>query len=261
LKRLVGGPSKNRPRPLAERGYIICATARTGSSFFDELLSSTGVLGRPQEYFSYIARRHSEPDYPSDPRKQLRMIRTAGATPNGIYGVKLLASHFKLIDGRVDPFQDLPNARLIRLRRLDLLDQAISLARAEQTGKYGSRLPAKPPLGYDAAHIRACTQTLRDEEARLDAMIAEVGATPISLDYETLIADPQAAVDRVAALMEIAEPTPIRWQKVHSRIQRDEISAEWRRRFLAEVGPGLQELPRAAAAATPPSPPGSASAS
>jgi LPS sulfotransferase NodH len=75
---------------LIIRGYTICTTPRTGSNFLCELLSSTGVLGRPREYFNGAGRRlHDDPTYPDDPAGQFRRILTMGATPNGVYGLKV----------------------------------------------------------------------------------------------------------------------------------------------------------------------------
>ena len=34
------------------KGYAICTTIRSGSTWLSELLASTGQLGRPAEYFS-----------------------------------------------------------------------------------------------------------------------------------------------------------------------------------------------------------------
>ncbi|WP_204276604.1 Stf0 family sulfotransferase, partial [Klebsiella aerogenes] len=75
-----------------------CGAPRTGSNYFCELLSSTGVLGRPREYFNGAARRvHDDPDYPDDPHAQVARILTMGATPNGIYGLKLFPGLFDAV--------------------------------------------------------------------------------------------------------------------------------------------------------------------
>lgn len=243
----------------AERGYIICANPRSGSSYFDELLGSTRVLGKPLEYFNYKTRSKFDPAYPEDPKLQLEIVRTRGATPNGIYGLKLLPLHLEIIDGRVDPFRDLPNYQLIRLRRSDLLGQAISLTRAEQTGKFGSRHAPAEPRGYDCGHIRACLQTLFDYDALWQEIIGRLGVQPLELEYEALIQDPQKAVDQVAAFLGVKERARIRWRKVRSIVQRDETSLEWRERFLADTGGEFRHL--VDFRSKPPSTPGSASAS
>lgn len=258
IRRFRGRGGAERDTVLAERGYVICTTPRSGSTYFCSLLSSTGLLGRPREYFNVSDRRNGDPAYPSDPRNILDAIRSTGATANGIYAVKLHPSHLQFIDGRVDPLRDLPNARLLRLVRRDRLGQAISLARAEQTGKYGSRQPSAAPRAYDGAQIRACLERLQEYEALWAGLMKGLGVWPLEIHYESLTLDPQAAVDRVAGLMGVPQPAPIDLRRVPNVVQRDEISEEWRRRFLAETGDAFRHL---AWPVTPPSPPDSASAS
>ena len=74
------------------------------------------------------------------------------------------------------------------------------------------------------------------EEARWSLYFARTGAAPLELTYEALVADPQAAVDAVAALMEIDPIPAIDPAKVEVQPQRDALSAAWRARFLVEEG-------------------------
>src|SRR5258708_7421733 len=100
---------------MAVRGYAICTAARSGSNFLDELLTSTGQLGRPMEYFNAVARRATGmPDYPDDPEAQLAAILNLGATPNGVYGVKLFAEQFDAVAATRWPLR-LPNLRFVHL--------------------------------------------------------------------------------------------------------------------------------------------------
>ena len=103
------------------RGYAICGTARSGSTYFCELLSSTGRLGVPTEYFSHSAMLWRDRNYPADPRLQFEAVKSKGATPNGIYGVKIFTPHLAAIGGVVDPLRELPNLKFVRLRRRDRL--------------------------------------------------------------------------------------------------------------------------------------------
>ena len=42
IRYLYGSPTSS---------YLICTTPRSGSTFLSEALASTGVAGRPEEYF------------------------------------------------------------------------------------------------------------------------------------------------------------------------------------------------------------------
>jgi len=106
-------------------------------------LTSTGVLGRPLEYFNGPARRQlTDPTYPDDPRQQVVRILTMGRTPNGVYGLKMFASQFREVAGALKLSHELPNLRFVYLRRNDVLGQAISWVRSLQTNQWRSTSPA-----------------------------------------------------------------------------------------------------------------------
>jgi hypothetical protein len=50
------------------------------------------------------------------------------------------------------------------------------------------------------------------------------------------VANPQTEVDRIAAFIGDCSPALIRLELVETKIQRDMVSEEWRRRFQAEFG-------------------------
>lgn len=230
------------PAP-ANRGYVICATPRSGSTYLCELLASTGQLGKPEEYFNTVGRRkHTDPNYPKNPRAQVEIARFMGATPNGIYGVKIMLLQYHRARKRVDLFHALPNLEFLRIRRRDLLGQAISMWRAQQTGQYvASRRANRTPV-YDAQKIRDYLDAVLVMDASWNALMLERGVQPLTFDYEDVVRDPQAAVDRVAALMGLAAPPPINRALVRVTVQRDQESDEWRRRFLADTGEEFRHL-------------------
>jgi LPS sulfotransferase NodH len=226
----------------ANRGYIICATPRSGSSYLCELLTSTNLLGRPLEYFNTPGRRkRSDPKYPKDPRAQIDIIRTVGATPNGIYGVKLLASQTKRLK-RIDPFRTLPNLVVFRLSRADVLAQAISLARAMLTRQFISSDTPRMAAVYDERLIRRCLHRLREQEALWDGIMDDLGAAPPSFEYEDVVKNPQSIVDQIASQMELPQRAMIDNGMVTHAVQRDATSAAWRLRFLADTGDEFRHL-------------------
>lgn len=228
---------------FAERGYVICATPRTGSYFLCDLLRSTGCLGRPHEYFGGPAmRRIGSPDYPLDFAGQVAAVLRDGCTANGVFGAKLFAAQFdrhgrKLFDKLGDP---LP----IFLEREDVLGQAISFTRAAQTDTYfAGDLQEKVPR-FDAALIRDYLEQILRWNAGWQLYFACSGVSPLRLSYEQVTAAPQMAVDRIASALDLAEPARIKPEQLSTTIQRDAISEEWRERFLAtqQGGMGLEIL-------------------
>lgn len=227
--RLVGRP----------RGYVVCATPRSGSNFLCQLLASTGVLGRPREYFNAVGRRkYDDPAYPEDPRLQLDRVLGTGATSNRIYGVKLHAFQLAPLLDQVDPFAELPRVRAIRQRRDDTLGQALSWARAQQTNQHRAGDPPEGVASYGRAQIDASLDFLARENAWWDDHLARIDVPVLEIRYEDLEADPQREVDRVADFLRIGSAT-VRPEVVEVTRQRDGVTAAWRERYVAETS----ELP------------------
>ena len=217
------------------RGYAICTTGRTGSNWLCALLSSTGLLGHPREYFNCAARRQfDDPDYPAEPAGQIRRILSMGATPNGIYGLKVFPPQLEAVTPTCPWTELLPNLRFIWLQRQDLLGQAISAARASQTGQFRSSVPASGVTRYDGDLIRHLLATAIREQARWAFFFARTGIAPLPLHYEEVVSDPQGSVDRIASLIGWREPAPIRPEPIEFRVQRDAVTEDWRARFLRE---------------------------
>ena len=229
------GPAAGDAPTQQLRGYVICAEQRSGSSYLCQLLWSTGLLGRPADYFNSVGRRRNQPDYPEDAEAQLGEILRQGRTENGVYGFKIFAFNFDRVAaarwaGR------LPRLSFIHLNRRDLLGQAISSVRALQTGQYSANFEAGGTPSYDAGHILAELHRFARSEARWAAYFARCGIDPLRLCYEDIEAEPQAGVDKVAALLGLEERPLADLSRVALRVQRDSLSREWRARFIAEMG-------------------------
>jgi trehalose 2-sulfotransferase len=226
-------PDQSRRR--GERGYAICTSGRSGSNLFCQYLSSTGVLGHPLEYFNGAGRRMlGFRDYPDEPGQQLECVLTIGATGNGIYGLKLFPEQLDRVARSVRWTQRLPRLHFVLLDRRDLLAQAISWLRAEQTDRWRAGMASRGAEVYDAARIRDLLRRAARDNARWRVFFACNDIAPVIVAYEDLVAEPQACVDRVARLFGLEGRAPIDASKIDLVIQRDALSAEWRARFLAE---------------------------
>jgi LPS sulfotransferase NodH len=145
---------------VRQRGYAICTQPRSGSNLLCQVLSSTDQLGYPLEYFNGPGRRAlGLPDFPDDPKLQIEAVLRLGATPNGVYAVKLFASQFATFSRRLRWIDLLPNLHFVYLSRDDLLGQAISWVRALQTEQYRSSL-AMLPQHPDVMHLQHITPAL-----------------------------------------------------------------------------------------------------
>jgi trehalose 2-sulfotransferase len=222
-------------RQTANRGYAICTSARSGSNLLCQYLSSTGLLGHPLEYFNASGRRLlGYPDFPGKPAEQIDWILSVGATPNGIFGLKILPFQFDQIAGSIRWTQLLPNIQFVLLERRDRLGQAISAYRAEQTQQWRASLAAQGIATYDGAKIYQQLVALARDYARWNVFFARNGVNPTVIVYEDLAANPQHAVDQVAGLFGIGGQARIAHRRIDLTVQRDATTMEWRARFCDE---------------------------
>lgn len=220
---------------FATRGYAICTSPRSGSNLLCQFLSSTGVLGHPLEYFNAVGRRmFGYPDFPDEPTKQIDWILTAGATPNGIFGLKIFPYQFDQAARAIRWIRLLPSLQFVLLERRDRLGQAISAHRAQQTEQWRSGSAAQGSATYDGGRIYERLVAAARDYARWNVFFARNGIEPTVIVYEDLIANPQSAVDQVARLFAMQGQARVAHRHVDLNIQRDAITDEWRARFCDE---------------------------
>lgn len=236
--------------------YVICATPRTGSTLLCGLLESSGVAGHPASYFN----RRGLHDYattwrldrPADGRIDPAYVRAAiaaGSTPNGIFGVRIMAETLPELvadlapagpdpepEPRVDELELLARSfgrlRFVHLRRRDVVAQAVSWAKALQT-HFWHPGEAVAPGGhdphYDEELIGRLVTGIECFEAAWRRWFTAHGVTPCEVVYETLAADPIGTAESVLdelGLGGAAGPLVIG----HHR-QADEVNADWAARF------------------------------
>lgn len=235
--------------------YLLCGTPRTGSTLLCNLLTSTGVAGRPESYFREPdqhawAERFGVPvaeDGSFDYRAFTAGALRAGTTPNGVFAARIMWGTMGLLIDGLDPgrrrLRDLDvlvdvfgPLRLVHLRRDDVVSQAVSWARAEQTGYWhhgDATASAEPRLDLD--QINALVSTIHDHNAAWHSWFTAQEADPLVVTYENLIADPGHAVLRILRSVGVAAPPGWRPASSHRR-QPDELNADWVRRYHAAYG-------------------------
>ena len=223
----------------ARRGYAICTTIRSGSTWLAELLASTGALGRPAEYFSTrFQKRLLSPRYPEAVRDQAAYALEHGTTPNGVYGFKIYPMQLDALSARLAWTEFFPELRFIHLARRDLLGQAISRVRVNQTLQWRSTLPAAADPRYDGPAILAAMREIVAQDARWQLFFARNGLAPLRLVYEDALPAAAGVVEAVARLVGVDGPVTAAPERIAFGIQRDGLSAAWRARFVAEHGDG-----------------------
>ena len=132
------------------RSYFISTTPRTGSFLLAHALDSTGIAGRPQEYF--------DPNFENLWLERLGIASDAeffekvlpeGTTPNGVFSAKVHWHQFEYLAEKLQsvhgdgPILDLlertfPGLRYVFLTRRDKVRQAVSYYRAIETNVWWS---------------------------------------------------------------------------------------------------------------------------
>ncbi|MFF0370659.1 Stf0 family sulfotransferase [Micromonospora sp. NPDC005087] len=246
--------------------YLICGTPRTGSSLLLGLLESTGVAGHPQAYFrapdeALWAERWLLPrtaDGGFDYAAYVRAARDAGRTDNGVFGAKLMWGTLdEVVDklGMVHPDlagQDVAllerafgRTRFVYLRRDDVLAQAVSWLRAEQTQVWyidgnseisGGDRTGKEPT-FDREGIDGLIQTIDDHNAEWQAWFSATGVRPHVVRYEDLDEDMVAVTRGILHFLGLDMPAGRAVVPQHQR-QADDLNREWIHRYRARSGVG-----------------------
>jgi trehalose 2-sulfotransferase len=239
--------------------YLVCATERSGSTLLCELLGSTGIAGRPEEYFEYLAatgrvrqpREYFPPDAdpgilellaplepalePGDWEARLRDALERGTTPNGVFGSKMMWAYLPDFLAHGEPEEQLGPLRWVHVERRDTLAQAISLWRAVQTAQWraGDRDAGAEPV-FHAGTIAYLKGRQEEHAAAWRAWFAERGIEPLEIVYEAFAERPGPMVREV--LDHIGVPSEgVDVPEPPMRRQADARSQEWVDRFREEV--------------------------
>jgi LPS sulfotransferase NodH len=258
--------------PPPELTYLVCATPRSGSTLLCHTLASTGVAGRPEEFFearreSGIPRRPREyfddapfldvsgvpdvdppaPGYSDvrrvqDWREHLAGAVRHGTTPNGVFGAKVMWMHLDdlaaFAGSRPDAVLEelFPGTRYVWVRRRDVIRQAVSLWKAMQTQAWRSGDHGGRPAEtqYDFAVLDHLVGRLRREDAAWAQHFAERRLAPLTLDYDDIAGDVCGATRAVLSHLGL-DPAGAAGVEPLLERQADETSIDWAARYASEA--------------------------
>ena len=229
--------------------YIICSTPRTGSTLLCELLASSGVAGNPHSYFRSedIDRRASQWGLRRGWRfdAYVEAVRVRTATPNGVLGLRIMWGtldeilHGLRSPGGVAGDRALLEAafgsvRYVYLRRDDIVRQAISLFKAEQSNYWHSTQSRSPSeVQYDHDEIARRVDSLQNDNLAWNSWFESTGVEPLSTTYEELDLDPMGTAATV--LRHLGLDASGELSAPNERLA-DETNQAWHARFLREAG-------------------------
>ncbi len=217
-------------------------------------LRDTGRAGRPNQFFlpssesQFRAAHHFAADVTF--ADYVRGIVEKSATSNEVFGFKLMGWYLNdflerlrqtgVFGGAEKSDLELLLTAFLRLRfiqitRREKLRQAISKARAVQTGLWkvqeGKTAAAGPQ--FDRLLITQCLKEAEEEENTWSAFFARIGLEPFRVEYEELCRDYETTIRAVLDFLEISLPRRIKISQPATIRQSDALSDEWDRQYRA----------------------------
>lgn len=231
-----------------ERPYMLATVPRTGSSYFSHLLWRTGCLGAPLEYLNFV------PTGPArfaiaQAEKQAELWRSMlhlRTSPNGVFGVKCFSLQMRELQQRNpdllrEVFSTLllrgAETRVVRLKRRDRVAHAISYARAAMSGIWRKEQEAAGGVSveYSRQAVDQASAHLDQQESDWDALFNELRIEPLTLWYEDVRENPDAAIRSVAAFLgvELEPSAALAIPQVEKQAEED--SKHWRELYAAQT--------------------------
>lgn len=231
-----------------QRCYVVCAVARSGSNLLTDGLHATRRAGRPNQFFCELFDSTYAEKYGLDPQHDyagyVRGIIEATSTSNHVFGFKLMGWYAESFVGKLKKSfgdtstlellgQVFPRLKLIRIQRRDTLGQAVSKARAYQSGqwKMQENQEIDVNVNFDPKLIDRCLKENRREEDVWSRFFERTGAEPFSIVYEELCRDYEGTLRAVFDFLQIRLPRGANIGNPVTIRQRDELSREWEERY------------------------------
>lgn len=217
------------------RGYLLLSEARSGSNWLGTLANNTGTMGHLEEWLlphvlGIDPRRLSWQDLQDTVFKK-------AATPNNRFAIKIFSDqlvktqrHFGL-DFIAETCRS-HETTLIFLHRRDRIGQAISLAKAHATQQWRSVQPASGIAKYDFERIFKYFVRIEKGYSFWKSYLPLCGVLYDEFVYEDLLAGQSAYLDNLAGKLAVTIPAP---PTTTLRVQRDETTDEWTKRFRADL--------------------------
>jgi LPS sulfotransferase NodH len=237
------------------RCYVVCTIPRAGSNLLTDGLRATRRAGMPKQFFlpkseaRYGAELGLDPD--ADYSGYVRGIVNTKTTHNEVFGFKLMSWYLddflaRLRDTRAfggAATNDLtmlrnafPRLRFVHIVRRHKLRQALSTARALQTGLWkvqdGKTALREPE--FDAELIEQSLREAERQENMWYTFFQRNGIDPFEVEYEKLCRDYEATIRCVLDFLKISLPCDARIGPPITIRQADELSRIWEERFLTE---------------------------
>lgn len=236
-----------------QRSIIICATQRSGSSFFGEALAAQGGVGSVAEWFvpdmvAELKRRYSLPlETGWDPF--IRTLVDRETNEQGVFSAKIMWDTLDEMltelrqtspQHQMMSYQELvayyfPNPTYVFVTREDKLRQAVSLAISDQSGVWhkfkGARRYRESTLVFDYELIRFCWSYIDKLETHWRRFFRQYDIKPYTVVYEDFVSHYEETLREVFAHLQLPAPARIRRKGTTLKKLGGSVNADWVRRF------------------------------
>jgi LPS sulfotransferase NodH len=237
------------------RCYVVCTIPRSGSNLLTDGLRDTRRAGMPKQFFLPKAKSRYAIELGLDPgvdyTAYVRTIVNTKITRNEVFGFKLMSWYLNDFLTRLrkahgfgnSATSDLellrnafPRLSFVRIVRRHKLRQALSTARALQTGLWkvqkDKSILREPE--FDPDLIEQSLHEAERQEKIWDHFFRRIGIKPFEVEYEKLCQDYERTIRAVLNFLRIKLPASARVGPPVTTRQADEISRLWEERFIAE---------------------------
>jgi LPS sulfotransferase NodH len=220
-------------------------------------LRATHRAGMPKQFFlSKFETRYGLElglDPLADYAAYVRGIINTKTTANEVFGFKLMSWYLDNFVNRLRDSRDFgsaatndlallrnafPRLRFVHILRRHKLRQALSTARALQTGLWkvqeGKNTTEEREPQFDAELIEQSLREAERQEKIWQHFFQRLGIEPFQVQYEELCQDYEGTIHGVLDFLQISLPRDARIGRPVTIRQADEISRVWEERFLAE---------------------------
>lgn len=246
------------------QSYFICATPRSGSTLLCDLLTQTGVAGRPNSFY----RRQSIIDFVAkfglvaqEPfqgvtfeREYLGAIAKHSDKNGSVIGIRLMWESVPEMTARLRTIfppelsdtqlltQAFGAPKFIRLHRKDKIAQAVSRTKAEQTGLWHlhadgrerERSKAHQLPVYDFARIKQFWDETHNHERLWKGWFEANTIKPIHVFYENLSKNPTQELSHILNALQLGSNLVVTPSSQSAPLA-DEVSRDWCARFANDL--------------------------
>src|SRR4030066_841858 len=223
------------PREVLLR-YAICSTPRSGSHFLGHLMKQGIKIGHPLEYFHEehfkTWQKRSASSKHTHILPYLESIRT---TPNGAFGMKVHFRHLQTLEQHIKTRDFIDTYKHVYVLRKNTLAQAVSYARASQTGAWISGMPEIRKPSYDRLLIIEKLREIHRDNASWECLFSLYQANFHKIYYEDLVTNTKQTLKDVANFLNIKASDILIPEVSLPKQQSDSINKDWIERFLSET--------------------------